>query len=191
MELILCGAEALSNSLYEELGRYRHHVFIETLGWKLDTPDGLERDQFDRPDTIHVIARNVDEIVGCARLLPTTGPYLLGEVFPYLMNGEAPPSSPEVWELSRFAVLDPQGRGGDVAPQNPSSLAVDILRMAADYVASMGGKRMITVSPLGMERLLRKTGFHTHRAGPPSLVDGSPTLACWIELAEPTSRSTH
>ena len=186
MELILAGAEALPDSLYEELGRYRYHVFIEKLGWKLDTPDGIERDQFDRPDTVHVIARNAAGIVGCARLLPTTGPYLLGEVFPQLMNGEEPPCSPEVWELSRFAVLDPQGQKEGVASQLPSALAVEILRTAADYVAEKGGRRMITVSPLAMERLLRKTGFHTHRAGPPSLVDGNPTLACWIELDTPT-----
>lgn len=185
MELILADAETLSHSLYEELGRYRRHVFVEKLGWKLDTPEGLERDQFDRRDTVHVIARSAVGIVGCARLLPTTGPYLLSEVFPQLMNGEVPPCSPEVWELSRFAVLDPRGQHRG-ASQVPSALAIEILSVAAAYVAAMEGRRMITVSPLAMERLLRKTGFHTHRAGPPSLVDGHLTLACWIEIDEQT-----
>lgn len=183
MEFILAEAETLPDFLYEELGRYRYRVFIEKLGWKLDTPNGLERDQFDLVDTVHVIARDDGGIVGCARLLPTTGPYLLGEVFPQLMNGAPPPCSSETWELSRFAVVDLNGQRTDVISQAPSTLAVEILRVAAEYVARMGGKRMITVSPLAMERLLRKTGFHTHRAGPPVMVDGHPTFACWIELA--------
>ncbi len=184
MEFILSEAATLPAPLYEELGRYRYQVFIEKLGWKLDTPDGLERDQFDLPDTVHVIARDASGIMGCARLLPTTGPYLLGEVFPQLMNGSAPPCSQDTWELSRFAVMDLSGQRTAITSQIPSALAVEILRVAGDYVRRMGGKRMITVSPLAMERLLRKTGFHTHRAGPPSLIDGHPTFACWIDLDE-------
>jgi acyl homoserine lactone synthase len=46
------------------------------------------------------------EIIGTARLLPTNHSYLLGEVFPQLMNGLTIPDSAEVWELSRFATVD-------------------------------------------------------------------------------------
>lgn len=110
MEFILARAGDLSPLLNRALGRYRYRVFIETLGWQLDTPPGIERDRFDRPETVHVIARDDQHaIVGYARLLPTTGPYLLGEMFPQLMNGLPPPCSEEVWELSRFAVMDLRG----------------------------------------------------------------------------------
>ena len=188
MEFVLADAESLPKYLYEALGRYRYRVFVERLGWRLDTPPGIERDQFDRPDTVHVIARDEEhQIVGCARLLPTTGPYLLGKVFPQLMNGLPPPSTPDVWELSRFAVVDLHTWRTGISGQKPSALEVDILRRSADYVTSKGAKRLLTVSPLAMERLLRKTGFHVHRAGPPVLVDGSPTFACWIELDDPFS----
>jgi N-acyl-L-homoserine lactone synthetase len=123
------------------------------LGWRLDTPQGVERDQFDRPDTVHVIARDEEhQIVGCARLLPTTGPYLLGKVFPQLMNGLPPPSTPDVWELSRFAVVDLHTWRTGISGQKPSALAVDILRRSADCVTSKGAKRLLTVSPLAMER---------------------------------------
>ena len=184
MEFILASAGNLSPLLNEALGRYRYRVFVETLGWRMDTPPGIERDRFDQPETVHVIARDErHDIVGYARLLPTVGPYLLGEMFPELMNGLPPPCSEEVWELSRFAVMDLQGARTGIATLRPSALALDILQLAADHVEGRGGKRLITVSPLAMERLLRRTGFHVHRAGPPVMVEGHPTFACWIELA--------
>jgi acyl homoserine lactone synthase len=52
------------------------------------------------------------------------------------------------------------------------------IKIAAEH----GARRLITVSPLGIERLLNRMGVHAHRAGPPVLVDGKPIFACWIEL---------
>jgi len=183
MEFILASASSLPPFLHEALGQYRYRVFIERLGWRMDTPPGIECDRFDRPETVHVIVRDErHDIVGCARLLPTTGPYPLGEMFPQLMNGLPPPCSPEVWELSRFAVMDLHGARAGISTLQPSGLAVEILQLAADYIESKGGKRLISVSPLAMERLLRRTGFNVHRAGPPVVIDGHPTFACWIEL---------
>ncbi|MDI9690539.1 acyl-homoserine-lactone synthase, partial [Burkholderia cenocepacia] len=48
--------------------------------------------------------------------------------------------------------------------------------------AERGVQRLITVSPLGIERLLRRAGFLAHRAGPPMIIDGHPIFACWIEV---------
>lgn len=191
MEFILANAANLSPLLNQALGQYRYRVFIETLGWQMDTPPGIERDRFDQPETVHVIVRDEQhDIVGYARLLPTTGPYLLGEMFPQLMNGQPPPCSEEVWELSRFAVMDLRGARTGISTLRPSALAVDILQLAADYVEKQGGKRLITVSPLAMERLLRRTGFHVHRAAPPVMIEGHPTFACWIELAGRPARES-
>lgn len=96
----------MSSDLLKQLGQYRYRVFIEMLGWDLDTEPGIETDQFDRPDTVFVIAEdNAQNIIGCSRLLPTTQPYLLKEVFPELLGLRKAPESPQVWELSRFSAL--------------------------------------------------------------------------------------
>lgn len=169
--------------LYSELSAYRHEVFIDMLGWQLDTPIGIEQDQFDRPDTIYVVARNDQrQITGCARLLPTTKPYLLGEVFPQLLNGLTLPCSVDIWELSRFAAVDVKNETAANRGQLSSPIAVDLLRTAIQTAASFGAKRLITVSPIGIERLLRRAGFRAHRAGPPMVLDGHPLYACWIEI---------
>ncbi|SDG95259.1 acyl-homoserine-lactone synthase [Propionivibrio dicarboxylicus] len=182
---ILSGMRAgLPAGLYRGLASYRHEVFVEMLGWSdLATPDRLERDQFDREDTVYVLARDdSNRISGCARLLPTVRPYLLAEVFPELLNGAVPPSSPDIWELSRFAAVDVSAASCIQSGQFSSHIAVALLKGAIETASGLGAKRLITVSPLGVERLLRHAGFRAHRAGPPLVVGGHPLFACWIEI---------
>jgi len=177
--------EELPHGLYLKVAHYRHKVFVERLGWQLQTFNYAEQDQFDRFDTVYVISRDErGNISGCARLLPTTQPYLLGDVFPQLLNGMPPPNSPDVWELSRFAAVDFNAKTSCALGQFSSPITVTLLQEAIAYAASQGAKRVITVSPVGVERLLKRTGFHSHRAGPPMVVDGHPIFACWIDIAD-------
>ena len=182
--MVITGREsALPQDIYQKVGHYRQKVFVETLGWALSTHDGMELDQFDRPDTLYVVSQDEQGAVnGCARLLPTHRPYLLGEVFPELMQGQPIPCSPEIWELSRFAAVDFNTRTGSALAQFSSGIAVQLLRHAIKCAAAHGARQLTTVSPIGIERLLRHSGVHAHRAGPPMLIDGQPIFACWIEV---------
>ena len=117
---------------------------------------------------------------GCARLLPTLRPYLLGDVFPSLMNGLPIPCSPEIWELSRFAAVDFNAPRTLALAQFSSPLAVDLLEAALECASAQRAKKLITVSPLGVERLLRKAGFQAQRVGAPVLIDGNHLFGCWI-----------
>ena len=181
---IFSGATAdISEGLLSKIASYRHKVFVETLGWALQTQNGAEKDQFDRLDTVYVVAQDdLGRVNGCARLLPTSQPYLLGEVFPQLFNGLAPPCTPEVWELSRFAAVDFNAKTTSALGQFSSPIAVRLLEESIACAARYGAKRLITVSPIGIERLLRKAGFYARRAGPPMVFDGHPIFACWIEV---------
>ena len=133
---------------------------------------------------MYVVAQDDDgHVSGCARLLPTTRPYLLGEVFPQLLNGLLPPSSPDVWELSRFAAVD-LNNPASTQGQFSSPVTIELLQESIACAAALGAKRIITVSPIGVERLLRRAGFHAHRAGPPMIIDGHPIFACWIEISQ-------
>ena len=182
MQVITGPVEVLPNNLYAKVAGYRHQVFVERLGWALRTENGMGSDQFDRPDTVYVVAQNdQNHVSGCACLLPTTRPYLLGEIFPQLLNGLAPPCSPDVWELSRFAAVD-LGDRSKIAGQFSSSVARKLLEESVACAVSHGAKRLITVSPIGVERLLSRSEFHAHRAGPPMIIDGHPIVACWIHL---------
>ncbi|KAF3996240.1 acyl-homoserine-lactone synthase [Glaciimonas immobilis] len=183
MNVISGATTLLSTELLSKMSSYRHKVFVETLEWKLESKNGAELDQFDRPDTVYVVARDeLGNVNGCARLLPTTAPYLLGEIFPQLMNGLPPPNTSDVWELSRFAAMDFNNQTTSALKQFSSPIAVQLLQESIICAAALGAKRLITVSPIGIERLLRRAGFHAHRGGPPMIIDGHPIFACWIEV---------
>jgi acyl homoserine lactone synthase len=181
---VISGAVAgLPEGYYGRVTHYRHRVFVEQLGWRLDVQDGAETDQFDRSDTVYVMVEDeAGNIAGCARLLQTTRPYLLGEVFPQLLNGLPPPSDPTVWELSRFAAMDFNARAATPLAQFSNSATALLMRAAVDCAAARGAQRLITVSPVGIERLIRRLGIQAHRAGPPMIIDGHAIFACWIEV---------
>lgn len=164
------------------LATYRHRVFVEALGWQLPAKGRLERDQFDRNDTLYVVARDLrGEVCGCARLLPTTKAYLLNDVFPELMNGLPMPHNPQVWELSRFSTM-PVGESPVLSQKDARSLFCTLFAAIVEIAVAHQAERLITVTTLGVERILRSIGIHAHRAGPPKLIEGKATLALWIEL---------
>ncbi len=188
MQTITGSAHEFSPEFETAVAEYRHRIFIEKLGWPLPVKNGMERDQFDRPDTIYVVARDRSGVIcGCARLLPTTQPYLLGEVFADLLAGQPVPSAPDIWELSRFAAATPDSYCTSAADAAINTRG--LLAAAVTSAAAQGAERLITVSPLGIERLLQRMGVHAHRAGPPAYADGKPIFACWIEIDDQTRRA--
>lgn len=190
MMTVLSGTRSqLSTCAEKELANYRYEVFVETLQWQLPAEDGLEFDQFDRPDTLYVIAKDMRGLVcGCARLLPTTKAYLLDEVFPGLMNGQPAPHAAEVWELSRFSTKS-MGDFPQPSREEARSRFCTLFAAVAEAAIAHGATRLITFTAMGVERILRSIGMHAHRVGPPQLIDDKPVLALWIELDEQTCRA--
>lgn len=182
-------ASQLPHGLDTALAAYRYAVFIQSLQWQVPVANGLERDQFDRDDTLYVVASDsLRKVCGCARLLPTTKAYLLDEVFPGLMNGNPAPRTPDVWELSRFSTMAPHE--ASVPSREEARRRFCLLFASVVIVASaQGARRLITFTALGVERILRTIGIHAHRVGPPRMIDDKPVLALWIELDDQTRKA--
>lgn len=170
------------------LAEYRYQVFVRELGWPLQCPEGQEWDEFDRPDTLYVLACDKQQnIFGCARLIPTHRPYLLAEVFPHLV-GDAPlPYQQDIWELSRFAMSSPKGQylSAEQAWQNTVAMVGKVI----DVARAQGARRLIAFTAMGNERLLRRMGVTTRRIARPQMIDDKPVLAFWIEIDDQTTRA--
>lgn len=170
----------------DQIYSYRFAVFIERLKWTLpDAGAGLEIDQFDRDSTYHVCLRDSGALVGYARLLPTTQPYLLSEVFPELMNGIAIPRSSDVWELSRFCSCDLRCPGAQRRQADFGGCRA-VLRAAAQCALEHGVTRLIAVSSVAMERILSRLGVNASRASPTMQLHGHSVFAFCIVLDDVT-----
>jgi N-acyl-L-homoserine lactone synthetase len=179
-------ARDLSPGIFISMARYRHKVFIEKLDWQLAVEHDIELDQFDGPDTLYVIAFNdMGQVTGVARLLPTTGSYLLKDVFPQLLEGVQTPCSDTIWELSRFAAVDFDAARTSPMSQFSSPVAVELLKACIDVAHNKGADALITVSPIGVERLLRRAGFKAHRAAAPKTINGDDLVACVLDCRGP------
>ena len=64
--------------------RNRALTFSERLGWDVTVRDGYERDAFDDANPLYLVSVDprTHEYWGSLRLLPTTGPNMLRDVFP-------------------------------------------------------------------------------------------------------------
>jgi acyl homoserine lactone synthase len=146
----------------QQLGRYRHTVFVREMQWDLPSANSgaiEEWDEFDRDDTTCVIAYKQDRsICGYARLLPTTRPYLLAEIFPDLCSIPLISDS-FTWELSRFPTFD-NGAGCNIQRMR------ELLRFIFVRSQDLGIRQLIGIAPSSMDRLYRRLGLVLRPIGP-------------------------
>ncbi|MGJ7556726.1 acyl-homoserine-lactone synthase [Variovorax sp. RB3P1] len=183
MKIVTGTGDSLSAGQLFEMAHYRYKVFVEKLGWDLSPRGRLELDRFDRRDTVYVIAQKDDGGVrGVARLLPTNRPYLLADAFPQLLGACGAPRSSAVWELSRFAAIDPDAPTQDVPRFGASDDALVLLANTMRAAREAGAQTLVTVSPVGIERILGHAGIAARRLAPPMHVGRHRLFACRIEL---------
>lgn len=96
---------AASDKVMRAMFEARKRVFVDLLGWDLPVLAGLyEVDQYDDAHARYLILTDTDQNhLASARILPTTGPHILGELFPELCEASVP-SGPDTWEISRFCL---------------------------------------------------------------------------------------
>ncbi len=97
--------EGRNRALFEQMYRQRYEIYVKRRKWGGLKPIGdQERDEFDTSAAIYLVALDAeDEILAGLRLLPTTRPHILGELFPHLAL-EGVPTGVDILELTRFYV---------------------------------------------------------------------------------------
>ena len=146
----------------EQSYKLRHEVFNKRLGWDVQSHGDKELDYFDMlPGTVYVLHVNeLDQVNACARLLPTTGPNMLKDIFPILMDNKEPICSPRVWESTRFAVdlsNTPKNEIGSVTANMLDGICEVGLAYNLDYI--------ITVTDMAVARILKRCGMNATALG--------------------------
>ena len=93
--------------LIDEMFRLRARIFRDRLKWDVVVTDGKERDRYDDEQPVYVIYCDdmAREIKGSLRLLPTTGPTLLADIFSDTLPDAVNLSAPAIWECTRFCLV--------------------------------------------------------------------------------------
>jgi len=93
-----------NDALSKELYAFRYRVAVEEMGWDLpNASSGMDRDEFDLPDTVHFIDRAASgQILGVSRLNSMAGPNLMRDIFPDYCAPDRLPQTDSCLEHSRF-----------------------------------------------------------------------------------------
>lgn len=151
----------------------RKRVFALQKGWKVWISGQTDLDQYDRPDTIYVVAlqQATNTVVGGARLIRTDNvagtpdhtmfSYMIRDACRGLLDGlpfdlcsDVPPVDCGVWELTRLVTDGTTGAGSAV------------LRAANAYLATQKAERCLFLGPVGFQKMARSMGFTPRTIGP-------------------------
>lgn len=160
----------------------RKQVFIDKLQWDLPALDGrFELDQFDTPDARYLILLDPDDLRhrASARLLPTTAPHLLGDIYSHLCT-EGAPSGEGVCEISRFC-LDPAQ-----TPAERRDARNQLVTALADYALRHGIGEYVGVAEAGWYHTISKFGWTCRTLGPVHRDSACRILALSIAIDEDT-----
>jgi acyl homoserine lactone synthase len=161
-----------------EMHTLRAKVFSGRLGWEVPVMSGMEIDGYDALDPAYMVMREpTGALLGCWRLLPTEGPYMLKDSFAQLLEGRAAPSDPRIWELSRFALeTDKENRYGF------SDMTMQCFEAVVRYGMENGLTHYVTVTTTAMERLTRRAGVVTSRLGEPQRIGIENAVAFYVDI---------
>src|SRR3979490_2654709 len=171
----------LSNLLHlHQMHRIRKPVFKDRLGWDVAVSGELEVDEYDALEPSYLLSIDRRVIVnGCVRLLPTTGPNMLRDIFPSFVTKAAVPRGERVWEASRFAV----SRNATAAEAGVSQTTYDLLIGVLKFGLSNGISTIVCVVDLRMERILRRAGWQLERLGPAHRIGRTIAMAGQLDVS--------
>ena len=148
--------------LLDDMFRLRARVFAGRLGWEVNIENDMEIDQFDHMDPSYIIG--VDDnmnVISCARVLQTTGPHMLSDVFNAILCGQDPVRSPTIWESTRFCV-DTARLKGEKSKHTVSTATCELMLGILEYAQDSGITDIITVIDPVMERVLKRSNNAPH-----------------------------
>ena len=175
------GSESLEGRILRQMFEARKQVFVDLLKWDVPVLDGrFEFDQFDDEHANYIIVADRDgNHLGSARLLPTTRPHILGDLFPQLC-AEPVPSGLDVFEITRFCLNRTQGA---LARRETRNRLVSAL---VSFALEHGIRTYTGVAEMGWLQQILAFGWDCRPLGAPLQLRGRLTGALAISISGET-----
>ena len=165
--------------------RNRAEIFSELLGWDVVVENGYERDRFDDANPLYLVSVDPDteDYWGSLRLLPTTGPNMLRDVFPYLLEDGECIESATIWEISRICAKCVEGQPDRT--RSGVNYALNELILGIGEVALLAGlTQVVCVFDARMFRVVKAAGCNPQIIGRPQRIGNTMSYAGLFDTGE-------
>ena len=158
--------------------RLRYRLFVERQGWNLPTYNGLEYDQFDTPAAKYLLWLDDSGVArGVTRLIPTTGSYMVKEVWPDLVD-DLLPESTSIWEATRF------GCDRDLPPALRRQVVAEMICACQEFGISRNIRSYLSVMPVRIFRqVIIAAGCPVEFLGPIRKLASHRTAAAYVSVS--------
>jgi acyl homoserine lactone synthase len=185
IDIVTAASEGAKSKALEDMYRLRHRVFKERLRWDVQSKNGMERDEYDDLDAAYLLAYDdSDTLRGTWRLLPTTGRYMLRDVFAELMGDQPLPADRSVWEVSRFAV-EPEGsdESEDMGLASLNRTCNELFCAIAEFGLANGITEIVSAYDIRIARLLKRIDCLPFWQGRPRRIGNTIAVAGRFEIS--------
>ena len=166
-----------------EMHKLRHRAFVQRLDWSVRSVNGLEIDSFDALGPTYFLAFDTnDRLVGTTRLLPTSGPTMLRDVFPQLLDGRTLPASDDVWECSRFASECRAGTNATLG--NLNLITAELFAAMVEFCLEEEIIEVVVAYDVLIARLLKRVGCLPRWQGKGHRIENTIAIAGWFDATE-------
>lgn len=176
IEIIQAGQSGKTESLIE-MHRVRKFIFKDRMGWNVDISDEeLEIDNYDLPETVYILARdNKKRISGVWRMLPSTSPSMIRDLWPEFLKEFHMPQDYFTWEVSRFGVHSYENnRRGSLLNFNDITAKLITGLVTVCNIANI--HNIYTMYNPQVGRAVSRTGFIAKETSEELLVDGKASV---------------
>lgn len=144
----------------------RKKIFFDRLQWDVSVQGECERDQYDDMDPVYLVwcDQGLSRHYGSIRLMPTTGPTLLHDVFGSTFPDAACLASPGIWEGTRMC-LDEEALAADF-PRIPAGRAFSLMLVAlCEFALGHGVHTLVSNYEPHVKRLYTRAGARVQELG--------------------------
>ncbi len=152
--------------LLDQSFRLRKRVFADRLGWDVSVSGNRERDPYDELHPAYLMWCDEDhrQLYGSVRLMPTTGPTLLYDVFRKTFPDACDLVAPGIWEGTRMCV-DEDAIARDFPEMRLDRAFCLLLLALCETALAHGIHTMISNYEPHMRRVYQKAGAELDELG--------------------------
>ncbi|MBW7966538.1 acyl-homoserine-lactone synthase [Bradyrhizobium sp. BR 10261] len=131
----------------------------------------VEFDIYDMLKPTYLLVMSEEDLVGCVRLLPTTGPTMLRDTFATRLGPDQIPSGPTILESSRFCIASKCA--SDFDRNGLSRVAYVLFAAMIETMWNLNAQSIVLMTDLRTEHGLNRAGWPMRRLGSPQISGGT------------------